>query len=296
MKKRTHTHTHTLIWNFFFTLVLWELLQNRVHEKSHFFSFLLRPHKILPLSLSLSLSLFFIIASQKEARAPSRGREREEEQGRNARREFTARSAFSSRAFFLFFICRDIVCIFFYRKNKTKEQKPSDRRERKKGGGEVLEEFFFGSGWGGWRTTRKKEKKQKKKKYRKKTFINFAPITGTLGRKRKKECKERESEESTSEWCVKFRFSSARCWVLLRWNSELFFLLFWRRGPRELLLFAPPSPACGFVFCVSSKKKNETRTPDAAFFWKERKFFFFPFFAFAFPIELAAFRPRNRHP
>jgi len=141
---------------------LWELLQNRVHEKSHFFSFLLRPHKILPLSLSLSLSLFFIIASQKEARAPSRGREREEEQGRNARREFTARSAFSSRAFFLFFICRDIVCIFFMVKTKTKTKAIArERRERKKAS-EVPEEFFF---WvGGERNNSQEEGKNKKRK------------------------------------------------------------------------------------------------------------------------------------
>jgi hypothetical protein len=100
-------------------------------------------------------------------------------------------------------MCRDIVC-FFYRKNKT-------TKARAKEEGEV--NFFFGSGEVFPRkgTTRTQEGKNKKKKYRKKTFINFVPITGTLGRKRMKEYTERESEENTSEWCAKFRFSSARC-------------------------------------------------------------------------------------
>jgi len=98
----------------------------------------------------------------------------------------------------LFFICRDIVC-FFYRKNKT-------TKARAKEEGEV--NFFLGPEE---RNTRTQEGKNKKKKYRKKTFINFVPITGTLGRKRMKEYTERESEENTSERCAKFRFSSARC-------------------------------------------------------------------------------------
>ena len=214
MKKRTHTHTYFEISSRVhdFTLVVeaffgpWTKNRSTIEKyitlNTFFFSFPFFSSSSQN-TVCVCVCVCFIIASQKEARTQPRARKR---------REFTTRSAFSSRAFFLFFICRDIVCIFIYRKNKTKEQKPSDRRERKKGGGEVLEEFFFfGSGWGVKNNPRKKEKKQKKKKYRKKTFINFAPITGTLGRKRKKECKERESEESTSEWCVKFRFSSARC-------------------------------------------------------------------------------------
>ena len=129
-------------------------------RKNTFFSFLLRPYKILPLSLSLSLSLFFIIASQKEARAPSRGREREEEQGRNARREFTARSAFSSRAFFLFFICRDIVCYFFYRKNKTKT-KAIEREEKERRRVRCPKNFFF---WVGEERNNSHEGKKQKEK------------------------------------------------------------------------------------------------------------------------------------
>jgi len=146
MKKRTHTHTYFEISSsrvHDFTLVVEAFFGpwTKIGPLTFFFSFPFFSSSSQNTPLSLSLSLCFLLSRHKKKHAPSRGRESVE--------SLLLALPFSSRAFFLFFICRDIVCIFFYRKNKTKEQKPSDRRERKKGGGEVLEEFFFGSGWGG---------------------------------------------------------------------------------------------------------------------------------------------------
>jgi hypothetical protein len=95
-------------------------------------------------------------------------------------------------------MCRDIVCIF----SSIKQDKNKSQREKKRKKGSEGARRIFSWVRGSLseeRNNPQEEGKYKKKKYRKKTFINFAPITGTLGRKRMKEYTERRSEESTSE-------------------------------------------------------------------------------------------------
>jgi hypothetical protein len=132
MKKRSHTLA--VILNFFFVLAFFgSSSTNKIHgsrpqsPQNFFFPFLFfRPHKIILRTLSLSLSLCFLLSRHKKKHAPSRGREREEEEGRNARREFTTRSTFSSFKRSSCSLCAGISYVFFIA--KTRQQKP----ERKK--------------------------------------------------------------------------------------------------------------------------------------------------------------------
>jgi len=160
MKKRSHTLA--VILNFFFVLAFFgSSSTNKIGSRpqspqNFFFPFLFfRPHKILLRTLSLSLSLFFIIASQKEARTQPRARKRRGRRKKRASRVYYSLYFFIVQAFFLFFMCRDIVC-FFYRKNKT-------TKARAKEEGEV--NFFlggFGRSFRGKEHTRKKEKTKRK--------------------------------------------------------------------------------------------------------------------------------------
>ena len=212
MKKRTHALTlsyfeissYPCCGGFFCSNKIGSSTESPQKQTIYFFS-LFRPltPKYSSLSLSLSLSLFFIIASQKEARTQPRARKRRGRMKKRASRIYYSLCFFIARVLLVLHMPRYRM-YFFYRKNKT--TKASERRKERRGGEAKNFKSFPRR-----EPTQARRGKNKKKKYRKKTFINFAPITGTLGRKRMKECTERESEENTSEWCAKFRFSSARC-------------------------------------------------------------------------------------
>jgi hypothetical protein len=70
-------------------------------------------------------------------------------------------------------------------------------------------------------------------------------------------------------------------------TRSCFFLLFLIRGSDNF-----------FSSCAQKKKETERRHQTPPFLAENEREsnFFLSFFAFAFPIELAAFRPRNRHP
>jgi hypothetical protein len=137
MKKCTHTHTYLKI--FFFTLVLWELSLVHVDEqigscgsstKKHiFFSFLLRPHKIL-LSLSFSLSVFYYRVTKRSTRTQPRARKRRGTRKKRASRVYCSLCFFIARVLLVLYMPRYRM-YFFYRKTKTKA---SLREKRKKEG------------------------------------------------------------------------------------------------------------------------------------------------------------------
>jgi len=211
MKKRTHTHTYFEISSsrvHDFTLVVEAFFGpwTKIGPLTFFFSFPFfssSSQNTLSLCVCVCVCVFYYRVTKRSTHPAA---------GEKASRVYYSLCLFHRARSSCSLYAAISYVFFFIAKTRQKNKSQATEEKESRRGGEVLEEFFFWVGVGGGEEqNRKKEKKQKKKKNRKKTFINFAPVTGTLGRKRKKECKERESEESKSEWCVKFRFSSARC-------------------------------------------------------------------------------------